>query len=430
MSLNWLFLDMNAFFASAEQQANPALRGKPVAVVPLETDSTCCIAVSYEARKFGIRTGTQVGEAKRRCPQLVTVTGRHEYYSELHEKIVKAVESVIPVEKVWSIDEMACRLTGSQQRIEEAVELGKAAKQAIYSRVGEALRCSVGLATNRILAKVAAGMQKPDGLTVLPQSELPHRLFPLELDDFPGIGPRMLRRLNTYGIDTTEQLCGLDRKELRHIWNGVIGEQWWYWLRGEDVDEPATRRRTVGHQHVLAPEYRNEEGAEQILAKLAQKAAARLRRIGYRAGRIYVGLSCYRPTRSKWEQERRLPMCSDTPTILRAFADIWRYHPRGVTPHKVYVTLYDLEPVSQSTPSLFADDHRRDAISSVMDNINLRFGSQTLYCGVMQQVKSDDIAPMRIAFAKIPDEIERLELFARREGQGRPVPRRGRKDHD
>ena len=109
--LDWLFLDMNSFFASAEQHLQPALRGKPVAVVPTMTDRTCCIAVSYEARPYGIKTGTNVGEARRRCPGLRVVAGRHEDYVRIHHQIIAAVETVLPVTKVCSIDEMVCQLS-------------------------------------------------------------------------------------------------------------------------------------------------------------------------------------------------------------------------------------------------------------------------------------------------------------------------------
>ena len=144
LSVDWLFLDMNAYFASVEQQLQPELRGRPVAVVPVMTDRTCCIAASYEARPYGVRTGTNVGEARRRCPQLRIVEAGHERYIRVHNQIVAAVETVLPVEKVCSIDEMVCKLSLHQRGVADAVEVGKAVKAAIADQVGQHLRCSVG----------------------------------------------------------------------------------------------------------------------------------------------------------------------------------------------------------------------------------------------------------------------------------------------
>src|ERR1039458_5522775 len=122
--LNWLFVDLNSYFASVEQQVRPELRGRPVGVVPMMADTTCCIAASYEAKTFGVRTGTIVADAKRMCPEIVLVEGRHEIYTEYHHRVVEAVESCVPVTAVCSIDEMACRLIGRERHLRGALDLG------------------------------------------------------------------------------------------------------------------------------------------------------------------------------------------------------------------------------------------------------------------------------------------------------------------
>ncbi len=165
--LQWLFLDLNSYFASVEQELRPELRDRPMAVVPLLADTTCCIAASYEAKQYGVRTGTQVGEAKRLCPGIVLVEARHELYVDYHHRVVEAVESCLPVTSVMSIDEMACRLLGREQPLLAALELAREVKAAVRRKAGATLRCSVGLATNRYLSKVASDMEKPDGLVAL-----------------------------------------------------------------------------------------------------------------------------------------------------------------------------------------------------------------------------------------------------------------------
>src|SRR3954469_24742898 len=179
---------------------NPSLRGKPIAVVPLLADPTCCIAVSYEGKAFGVKTGTKVGEAKKLCPSIQLIEGNHENYIRYHNRIVPAVESCIPVEAVCSIDEMACRLTGSQQNLTVASALAEKIKDTIKTQVGSSLRCSIGVAPNRYLAKIAADMEKPDGFTVIRPRDLPGILHQLKPRDLPGIGARMEENLRRKGI--------------------------------------------------------------------------------------------------------------------------------------------------------------------------------------------------------------------------------------
>src|ERR1700733_12891319 len=198
--VNWLFVDLNSYFASCEQQERPELRNRPVAVVPMMADTTCCIAASYEAKAHGVKTGTIVADAKRMCPNIVLVEARHEVYVDYHHRIVDAVESCLPVTAVMSIDEMACRLMGRERPLLAALELGRKVKARIQEQVGPFLRSSVGLATSRYLAKVASDIEKPDGLVALPLDVLPEALRRLTLRDLPGIGAKTEKRLNEKGI--------------------------------------------------------------------------------------------------------------------------------------------------------------------------------------------------------------------------------------
>lgn len=398
--VDWLFLDMNSFFASAEQHLQPALRGQPVAVVPTMTDRTCCIAVSYEARPYGIKTGTNVGEARRRCPRLQLVAGRHENYIKIHHQIIAAVETVIPVTKICSIDEMVCRLSPQHREVGRATELAREVKQAIYDQVGVSLRCSVGLSTNRFLAKVASNLQKPDGLSVITREELPRRLYALDLNDFPGIGRNMRRRLESKGIRTTRQLCGLSKKQMTDAWESVLGAQWWHQLRGDEVVEKETTRRTVGHSHVLPPKLRTEAGARGVMVRLIHKAGMRLRRLDHWAARMVVALR-YTDGWPKWKETVYLGRCQDTPSLLKAFERAWQNRPRGPRPLQASVTLFDLTPGACTTPSLFVEEQRALSAAQAMDAANERFGPNTLYFASMHETRNS--APMRIAFTSIPD---------------------------
>ncbi len=411
MPLRDFFLDMNAFFASAEQHLQPRLRGKPVAVVPAFTATTCCIAVSYEARSFGVRTGTNVGEAILKCPQLELVEGDHVKYVGLHHEICAAVETVLPIHQVSSIDEMSFRLLGPERHPVRAMGLALEMKRAIAERIGPTLRCSIGIAPNRFLAKTASNMQKPDGLVVLNDADLPEALYRLELEDLTGISHRMGARLRAAGIGSVRELCEASERELGKAWGSVVGERWALMLRGEDVDAPDTVRRQVGHSRILPPEHRSEEGARAILAHLTQKAATRLRDMGMWTQRLTLSVTTVRwrdtPSgetkreRSRWRREANFPACQDTPTLMEAFARLWGERPAGGTPFSVSVTLTELVGGSSVTPSLFDESHRRLAASKAMDAINNKYGTNTAYFASLQQAKEG--VPVRIAFSQVPN---------------------------
>lgn len=400
--LRWLFLDLNAYFASIEQELRPELRNQPVAVVPVMTDKTCCIAASYEAKKFGVKTGTLVAEAKQLCPRIQLVEARHRVYVAYHHKIVQAIGNCLPITAVLSIDEMACRLMGSEQTVARAVKIAEQMKAALREHVGDTLRCSIGLAPNRFLAKVATDMQKPDGLVVIPPADLPRILYTLELQDLPGIGARMLKRLHKASIYSIEQLCALSKIEMIKIWNGIIGERFWHWLRGEDLPEIATQRRTVGHSHVLPPELRTKEGAHSVAKKLVHKAATRLRKMNYWAGGFSVLVRFM--GEGSWEDKLGMIECQDTLTMLEALEQLWQNCPAG-KPLAVGITLFELVPQHLHNLSFF-DNPKRTQLAQAMDAINAKYGLDAVYFGGIHDVKSS--APTRIAFTSIP-ELDTLE---------------------
>lgn len=432
MFVRSLFVDLNSYFASCEQQMRPELRGRPVAVVPMMADSTSCIAASYEAKAFGVKTGTMVRDAKRMCPGIVLVEGRHELYIKMHHEVIAAVDSVVPVRKVWSIDEMECRLLGVEREPARAIELAKRVKAAIREQVGEVMKCSVGLAPNRILAKVATDMQKPDGLVIIRQDELPGRLIEagLVLRDLPGVGPQMEKRLNSHQIWTIADMLAQSEAKLAEIWGSVVGRYWYQWLRGHETDEHATRTKSIGHEHVLPPESRNETDARAILIRLLHKAAARLRQNGLQTGRldVFVRIMGAEHGPGRWGVSGKPkqpgaehgeewggaeiggviePRTEDTLALVRVFAELWEaavaeIGKRGAwKPLKVGVVLSDVEPVVGSTLPLFAPPRPTPRLGGVMDTINRKFGKGAIYSGAMHVAKES--APVRIAFHSVPD---------------------------
>jgi DNA polymerase-4 len=416
--LRWLYIDFNSYFASVEQQLDPRLRGKPVAVIPVETESTCAIAASYEAKAFGIRTGTPVYEAKRMCPGLICVLGRHEHYVAFHHRILAEIDRHIPVTRVCSIDEMACALMKNERTEVRVAEIAASIKAGLAKNIGEYVRCSIGVASSKYLAKVATDLKKPDGFTILRQGDLPDRLFSMKLRDLPGIGFSMEKRLNRAGIYDMQALCRLQPKHMRAVWGSVWGEKMWYYLRGFDLPDEETQRGSVGHSHVLAPELRPPREAYAVARRLTMKAAARLRRMDYYAKKF--ALSVRVENGPRFGLEASCMPAQDSFTFLAFLEEMWNElmrEGRGQRVKKINVVLHGLVPAQdlQVQPDLFAPPPlgektrlKCEKISQAMDALNQKFGKDTVLLGMTPQ-QGSAFTGTRIAFTRILDIEEFVE---------------------
>jgi DNA polymerase-4 len=406
-----LVLDLNSFFASVEQQDDPALRGRAVGVVPVMSDSTCCIAASHAAKQFGVKTGTRVADAKKKklCPGIVLREARPPRYVQIHQQIKAAVDRhAFVIEPPPSIDEFNCELPAGYQDWDGAVEIGHRVKRAILTEVGECLTCSVGIAPNFWLAKTASDMQKPDGLVVLKPKDLPQALFRLQLRDLCGIGANMEQRLLAAGIDTVEKLYGASALKLREAWGGIGGEQMWGYLRGVGDYQASQAQKSIGHSHVLPPELRTPAGAHAVIHRMLQKAAMRLRRQKLLTGSMQVDIRYVgdrSPSgwgRASWSEGGRFTATDDTFALSHALDALWGRQPvKAPKPLKVGVVLCDLLEAGRETLPLFAADVPKKQLLGAIDTINLKFGKNTLYFGAAHAAK--DRSPMRIAFTRIPD---------------------------
>lgn len=411
--VDWLFLDLNSFFASVEQQLNPALRGKPVAVVPVMTDSTCAIAASPQAKKFGIKTGTNIGEARRACPDLLLVEASHDRYVDFHHKVIEEVERHFPVHVICSIDEMACKLDGPRRPLPAALDLARRIKRGLLERVGECITCSIGLAPNRFLGKVASDMVKPDGLVVLLEQELPGRLLDLELRDLPGIGRKMEPRLNACGIRTMHDLWEASREEMHHAWGGVCGDRFWHALHaGPTEDDQPVQRRSVGHSHVLSPEMRIPPQAGVVARRLLLKAASRLRRLKYRATHLHLSIRTEEGPR--FETQARFEAVSDSIALVRTLTKLWQNlmrQARWQRVKKVSLTLHGLESEAQPLQlDLFGEGSaaaraQREVLSRALDEINQKRGRDSVVIGFTPNTVRE-FSGTKIAFTRIPDRAE------------------------
>ncbi len=415
--LRWLFLDLNSYFASVEQQLSPELRGKPVIVAPVDSDTTVAIAASVEAKRYGISTGTPVWEAKRKCRELLIAPARHEKYVEYHDRVIEEIWRHIPVTRVCSIDEVACRLLDNENGREAAVALALRIKAGIRANVGECLTSSVGIAPNRLLAKLASDMQKPDGLIVMEEHELPHRLFDMPLRDIAGVGAKMERRLAQDGINDIRQYCLRRPRDAGSAWGSVNGDRLWYLLHGVDLPEKPTQSRSIGHSHVLSPQKRGLEPSRLTARRLALKAASRLRRKGY-VSRLLVLHGKFEDDKSNWRTSIRLPATQDSFAVLAALDSIFprlaeagRHRPGGFRLRMIGVTLCEIDAVDGEQGSLFgaldpndplARGTRTLALSRAMDRINEKFGRHAVSVGPLNNGRVDRVGT-KIAFGRIPD---------------------------
>jgi len=417
LSLRWLYVDFNSYFASVEQQLRPELRGKPIAVVAVETDSTSAIAASYEAKAFGIKTGTKIHEAKRLCPGLVCVLARHECYVEFHHRLIKKIERHIPVTAVCSIDEVACRLMDNENSLERSTAIARAIKNGIAKNIGPYLRCSIGIAPNRYLAKVGTELEKPDGLVVLNAADLPQRLFSLKLRDLPGIGANVEHRIKLAGITDLPGLFALDPYQTCKIWGSIWGEKVWYLMRGMELPEEISARRSIGHSHVMAPELRDPIKAKDVARRLTLKAASRLRRLEYYAGAMSFSARLANDTRV--HAEERVYRAQDNKTFLDLLNRLWTralQSSPGMRIKKASITLSDLVAATNLQAELFASGPGSDLVgrgkaeklSRAMDKINHRFGRDSVLIG-MTPTDGKSFSGSKIAFTRIPDIDEFLE---------------------
>lgn len=401
-----LYLDFDSFFASAEQQLNPALRDRPVAIVPLDSPHTSVIAASRQAKPYGVRTGTSVREAREKCPDIVFVSARPDVYVKLHNRILETIERCVPIAAVRSIDEVACHLLESEAR--QAQALAARIKRLLHDEIGPILTCSIGISLNELLAKIAAEMNKPDGFVVLDHEDLPGRLFDLALRDLPGISKGMEGRLEQAGITDIRGLWNLAPKHARAIWNSVEGERFVSALHGYAIEKPETVKRMFGHGRNLPADWRRPEKVLQCARLLTLSAARRLRRSHYRAAAMSYTVGVRRDSRVTLEGQFR-PARDD-----RSFLDcLNNLHQKMVEAGKmqnissVTVVLHDLSAEQERVNDLFDTGEsvkqrtQWESVSDLIDKIRIRHGSKALNLGLAQG--PGDYIGSKIAFGRIPE---------------------------
>ena len=294
-----LFIDFDSFYASIEQQDNLEYRGKPIIVVPVVSDHTCAIAASYQAKRLGVKTGTRVKTAKEKIPGLFVCGARPKRYVEVHNQIVEILSQHFKKIQVLSIDEMACEIDEDDDF--DCEMIAALLKLDIQEKLGEHITCSIGVAKNVFLSKVAADMDKPNGFTALGQ-KAQEQLETLGLTDLPGIAEKMEARLNNSRIKTVNDLFSVEELKLKKAWGSVVGARWYHMIRGSlQCDYGLSNNeipKSFGHTHVLPPAKRDDAGSFEVFEALLYKALERLNKHRIGAKRISIYIS-WRNTETK-----------------------------------------------------------------------------------------------------------------------------------
>jgi DNA polymerase-4 len=406
-----LYLDFDGFFASVEQQADKALRGKPIGVVPYDgAGKTAVIAVSREAKLMGVKNVMPIAEARELCPDLILVPQKPDLYRRAHNAILAELETIIPIDAVKSIDELTCRLDEDQRCDPEGLTFR--IRKRLAQSIGPYITCSIGYAANRQLAKMACKAGKKsdgrygNGLAIWNPDDMTNHLFKVKLDDVPGVGGNMFRKLMKFGIYDTKALYNTQPKQMRRIWNNVTGERLWYALHGYDIQAPEAQRGAFGHARVLPPESRSMSAAYEVARLLLVKAARRLRRENFYCSGLWIWLSL---RNDGWTRTMKLPMVNDDQAVLSALKQGWdvarrELHPRA-TVFRVGVTLVDLTRAdARQTDMLLADDATRqrwERVSVAIDGLNNRFAGTVVSIGDWKPPKGGNVGG-KISYTRIP----------------------------
>ena len=375
-----LYIDLNSCFATIEQQARPMLRGRPVAISNRITPNACIIAASYEAKARGVKVGMRRMEAQALCPDLIFAETEPDKYIFVHEKLKRIMQDYSANVAMKSIDEGVIDLAEAPPHVRERnrYEIGREIKQRLLTEVGDWMRCNVGIASNRFLAKLAGELHKPDGLDEITPENQRDVFATLKLTDLPGINVRMERRLNAVSIFTPLEFLDADEETLvKLVCKSIDGSKWYKRLRGIEVDAVNYGIKSVGRQYVLESKLLSREEIEARILHLAEDVGYRLRSKELYARGVYVWTYGYDDIYSHRSIILKTPINTDA-DICRTTMQLYDELPAPV--RIIGVTLYKLQNHPEAQLCFYQDQiERAQNICAAIDKINLRFGARTVH---------------------------------------------------
>jgi DNA polymerase-4 len=375
-----MHIDLNSCFATIEQQSRPLLRGRPVVIANRATEHTAIVTASYEAKAMGVVVGMKVRDAKRLVPDLIVVESDPVKYRYIYHRLMAIMGDYSAHVTMKSIDEGIIDFHQSTYLTQHRslVDIGHEIKQRLIDEIGCAMRCNVGIAPNRFLAKTAAGLHKPDGLDEINHTNLRTTFASLKLTDLTGIASHNQARLNAIGIFTPLEFLDADPVTLHKVvFKSIVGQQWHQRLRGWEVDDRSSDVKRVGRQYVLESRILTRTQIMQRLHHLCESVGSRLRSQHKVARGIYV----YAKTveRRYWHAAKmmQLPFYSDK-TIYELAEVLFDRAPDHI--REIGIHCYELSDSNDPQTSLFGDSVAREHhLVDAMDVINQRFGDRTVH---------------------------------------------------
>lgn len=411
-------LDMNSFFATAEQQANPHLRGKPVGVCAYLEDHGCIIAASIEAKRCGMRVGMRVKEAREIVPNAIFVQNDPPKYRHIIKQVFALLDEVSDVVEPYSIDEAFTEMTAGYRDTAEVAFVMSRVMYRIRAEIGDWLQCSVGIAPNKLLAKLASDMRKPSGLTIIDRHNLDLTLQNIPLAEIWGVGYRTQQKLYRLGMVTAldvkhypvSNLLALLGKQGYCLWAGLNG------CAIGEVDAKETPPKSIGHSYCVPAHVYKEGKIVAVAMRLADRVAQRLRREKKVASIVHmqIGFASVGQVRSMWGirggdtlslEHRFTEPTSDARTILSTIRELVK---QSLTQEKrvnfLAITVHGLRDRRDTEPPrifLCHDEHveKTTHISEAIDLIRDRYGDQSIVFGDM--IRLADEAPDRIGFRTV-----------------------------
>lgn len=374
-----MHIDLNSCFATVEQQARPLLRGRPVGITNRLTKNACVVAASYEAKALGVKVGMTFRDALVLAPDIVMVETDPPKYHHVYKILVNIMKSYSPNITMKSIDEGIIDFNGTDLvNNRPLTDIGLEIKQSLKDEAGRWMRCNIGIAPNRFLAKTAAGLHKPDGMDVIDHKNLRATLAGMKLTDLTGIAERNEARLNAAGILTPLQFLDAPAEVLRRrVFKSVCGEDWYQRLRGWEIDDVVWDTKTVGRQYVLDDFKPTDEVVRSRLAYLCETTAMKLRYKGFAARGVLVYVKY--ASGDYWYERKvfRSSFYSNAEVYRRATL-LFNNRPRDGFEREIGVSCYKLEPSTINQVSLLDEVNREAWLTEAMDTINSQFGEFTI----------------------------------------------------
>lgn len=399
-------LDLNSCFATIEQQANPRLRGKPIAVAAYTGPSGCIIAPSVEAKRLGIKVGMKIRQGHLIYPNLIILPPDPMKYRNIHLKLKALLEEYSAVVVPKSIDEFVLDLDGSPALKKGIISVAVEIKSRIKKEIGDWLTVSVGIGPNSFLAKTAAGLHKPDGLDVINQNNFLDIYGKLHLTDLCGIKSRNAARLNSLGIFTVLDFYHSPIWKLKAVFKSILGYYWFLRLHGFEIDDVVFKRSSYGNSFALPKPLVTLEELAPILQKLVEKMGYRMRKAGYSARGVHLSI-IYRDF-NYWHKGMVLTdFIFDSRDIYKAVFNILLHCPYQKSVRELAVSCFNLRKNTYIQMSLWEDLIKKENLVKAIDCINGRWGNFVITPATMLGIQ--DLVPDRIAFGGIK-ELEEIVI--------------------